>query len=261
MAAWIIRHFPPHEVYVEPFAGSASVLLQKQTARTEVLNDLNGRIVSAFRVLRDPAMSARLKDMLQMTPCSIVEYLAAREVSPDPIEDARRLIILGHQSHGSTGASGKKSGWRRGLRPRGPASANEWASLHEAVMAWADRLRATYLECNPAIAVIAQWDSPQTLHYVDPPYVATTRANGLSAYTHEMTDNDHRDLAETLHKCVGMVVLSGYPCELYDWELYPGWHRVYRSTVADKQKPTTEVLWMNEAAVRGQGQAALDFAR
>lgn len=256
LAPWIICNFPEHAVYVEPYAGAASVLLQKEPSRTEVLNDLNGRLVSAFKVLREPKSADRLKDLLKLTPCSEVEYLADRVKSDDPIEDARRLIIMGHQSHGSTGASGKKSGWRRGLRPHGPASANEWATLNEAVMSWCDRLRSVYLECRPAIDVISQWDSSETLFYVDPPYVAETRSNGLSAYTHEMTDNDHIDLASKLHEVKGMIILSGYDCDLYG-EIYPGWHKISKRTVADQRKKTIEVLWMNDAATQKQKQTSM----
>lgn len=235
IAQWIIDHLPEHRVYVEPFAGAASVLLNKEPSRVEVLNDLNQRIVSAFSVLRNPDQAEKLKDLLRLTPCSEIEYRAARDRAECPVEDARRLIVLGHQGHGSTGASGGKlTGWRRGVRPHGPTSSREWADLWESVLVWADRLRSVYLECGEASAAIQRWDAPDALFYVDPPYVAGTRTTGLRGYAHEMTDDDHRKLAEVLHDVQGMVVLSGYPCPLYDEELYPGWQRVQRRTTADK---------------------------
>ncbi|MEN2983189.1 MAG: DNA adenine methylase [Thermus sp.] len=36
LAPWILRHFPPHEVYTEAFGGSAAVLLRKPEAPLEV---------------------------------------------------------------------------------------------------------------------------------------------------------------------------------------------------------------------------------
>lgn len=249
LARWVISHFPPHRIYVEPFAGAASVLLNKEPSRVEVLNDLNERVVSTFRVLRNPEQATKLQKLLRLSPCSEVEYRAARERSDDPIEDARRLIVLGHQSHGSTGASGGKlSGWRRGVRSHGPTSAREWSELWGCVLAWADRLRGVYLECGDACDVIRRWDGADTLLYVDPPYVVGTRTTGPVGYAHEMTDDDHRRLAEVLRKAQGMVILSGYPSPLYDQDLYAGWHRVERATVTDKARPVTECLWFNDAA-------------
>jgi DNA adenine methylase len=248
VAPWIIDHLPPHKTYVEPFCGAGSVLMRKPKAhsRIEVLNDKNGRLVNAFRVIRDPKQSLHLREMLRMTPYSESEYRAAREQADDPVEDARRLIVLGHQARGSTGASGGKlSGWRRGIRPHGPTTADEWAGRHNHVMAWADRLRSVYLENTESATIIERWDGPDTVFYVDPPYVQETRTQGLGSYAFEMTDDQHRDLAELLNRVQGYVVLSGYASKLYDVELYPGWRRVERPVMADNQKSATEVLWLS----------------
>ncbi len=72
-----------------------------------------------------------------------------------------------------------------------------------------------------------------------------------------MTNEQHRELAELLHIAKGMVVLSGYPCDLYDLELYPGWKRVARKAFADGAKERTEVLWLNDACAAGLEQHGL----
>lgn len=73
------------------------------------------------------------------------------------------------------------------------------------------------------------------------------RRTGTGVYVHELTDDDHRALAEVLHSVRGMVLLSGYHCPLYD-ELYGEWDRVTRTTLADGARERTEVLWFNPAA-------------
>jgi DNA adenine methylase len=86
-------------------------------------------------------------------------------------------------------------------------------------------------------------DGNETVHYVDPPYVAITRNKG-SDYRHEMTDEDHSALAEVLHDLRGAVVLSGYSSQLYD-SLYGDWKRVKRASHADGARDRVEVLYLS----------------
>lgn len=53
LAKRIIQHFPVHRVYLEPFGGGASILLNKEPVEVETYNDLDRRITRLFRVLRD----------------------------------------------------------------------------------------------------------------------------------------------------------------------------------------------------------------
>jgi DNA adenine methylase len=100
--------------------------------------------------------------------------------------------------------------------------------------------------------VILQHDSPLTLHYVDPPYMRITRSphtlRANKGYRHEMGNEDHRALAQVLRSVTGMVILSGYACDLYDRELYADWHRVERQALADGARKRTEVLWVSPNA-------------
>lgn len=250
LAPFIIANMPVHEIYVEPFGGAGSVLLRKIRSRVEVFNDLNGEMVNVFRIIRDPLRSIRLAELLRATPCSYAEFIDSQKPSPDPIEQARRTIVRGHQSHGSTGVTGgKKTGWRRGVRMGGQASSNEWAAIWKHVEWWCDRLRGVFIEQESAIAVIKRWDEPNVLHYIDPPYLAETRSsgNGAQGYAHEMTTADHIALAEILHQVKGKVMISGYPSELYR-DLYLGWRSILKSAQADAGASRTEVLWLNASA-------------
>ena len=76
LAPWIIEHFPPHRVYVEPFGGAASVLLRKPRSYAEVYNDRWSDVVNVFRVLRDPVRAAALKRLIALTPFARDEFAA-----------------------------------------------------------------------------------------------------------------------------------------------------------------------------------------
>jgi len=49
----IMARIPPHDVYVEPFGGFASVLLNKPPSKVEVYNDINKDVVNFLVCLRD----------------------------------------------------------------------------------------------------------------------------------------------------------------------------------------------------------------
>lgn len=111
------------------------------------------------------------------------------------------------------------------------------------------------IECWPALEVLEKYDAPDTLFYVDPPYVQATR-NSRGCYRHEMTDTQHEELAEHLHALQGKVVLSGYACPLYD-RLYSGWLTASMETMGDKAAKRTERLWISPAAVKDFPQRTL----
>jgi len=100
------------------------------------------------------------------------------------------------------------------------------------------------IECKPAIEVIGRHDGPETLFYVDPPYIHSTRNTHGNAYGYEMSNEDHISLAGIFRRLKGKVVLSGYPSELYDG-LYPEWQKAPRSVIADGGAKRTELLWLS----------------
>lgn len=262
LAPWIIRHFPPHRVYVEPFGGAASVLLQKSRAYAEVYNDLDGEIVNLFRVLRAPEQARELERLLRLTPYSRVEFDESYMPSDDPVEQARRTMLRSFAGFSGVGTTGRRTGFRSTTRRSGTVPATDWAALPDVVAHFTARLAGVVIEQGPAVDVIARYDGADTLHYVDPPYpfaTRTTTARWDSVYRHEMSDDDHRALAQVLRSLSGMVVLSGYPCELYDVDLFPDWHRVTRRSHADGARDRTEVLWLNERASSMLRQIHLDF--
>lgn len=252
LAPWIIAHFPPHRVYVEPYGGAASVLLRKPRSYAEVYNDLDGEIVNLFRVLRDPAQARELERLLRLTPFARAEFEQAYLSDGDPIEQARRAIARSFMGFGSDSLF-QVSGFRANSNRSGTTPAHDWAHYPDVLPAMVERLRGVVIENRPASEVIRQHDSTTTLHYVDPPYVAQTRSylrQAKYAYRFEMTDDDHRELASVLREAHGMVVISGYPCDLYDNELYPDWQRVERPAFADGARRRTEVLWLSPGASR-----------
>lgn len=235
LAPWIISHFPEHKVYVEPFGGGGNVLLRKPRAFAEVYNDLDGEIVALFRVLRD--RGAELIRALELTPFARAEFLGAYEPTTDELERSRRAIVRSYMGFGSDGIHSKNvTGFRGKSMRSGTTPADDWRNLPGAIPALIDRMRGVVIEQMDAGAVMARYDQADALHYVDPPYVHSTRTRVHMGrgYRHELRDEDHRSLAEQLHALRGAVVLSGYDCPLYQ-ELFPAptWTRVEKQTLTN----------------------------
>lgn len=243
----IIEHFPPHRVYVEPYGGGGSVLLQKPRCYAEVYNDMGGEIVNLFRVVRDRGQE--LMVALELTPFSREEFAWSYLPSPDPVEQARRTVIRSFMGFGSnwqksTSTGGiMKTGFRACSNRSGTTPAHNWRDYPAKLGDIVERLRGVIIENRPAIQVMQKHDAEKTLHYCDPPYCASTRDAGTD-YTHEMNEDDHREMARALHDLKGMVIVSGYACDLYDKELFAGWKRAEFSALADGARPRREVLWM-----------------
>lgn len=263
MARDILPHLPSHRLYTEVFGGGAGVLLHKPRAYAEVYNDLDGDIVGLFRVLQDASSAARLIELIRLTPFARAEFELAYEPTDDPIERARRLVIrsfmgFGSNAHSSTQRGHQSTGFRSNSNRSGTTPAQDWANLPDAYPAIAERFRGVVIEHRDAIEVLQRHDGDGSLHYVDPPYVHETRSmfkGGKSAYKHEMSLADHKRLLGALRALSGMVVLSGYACELYDTAL-SDWRRIEFKAYADGARERVEVLWINPSAA-----ASLDRER
>lgn len=160
----------------------------------------------------------------------------------------------------SASASGQETGFRANSNRSNTTPAHDWMNYPINIKAFTERLRGVVIENRPASDVISQHDGPNTLHYVDPPYPHGTRSQKSRqspAYRFEMTDGEHRELAACLHDVNGMVVISGYACDLYDKELYPDWARFERDALADGARKRVEVLWLNNAAAKAKAQQSL----
>lgn len=263
LAPWIMGFFPQHRIYVEPFGGAAGVLIQKPRAYSEVYNDLDEDLVNLFRVMQDANQRQRLVESLVMTPYARREFELAWIPTDDLIERARRLVIRAQMGFGSAGATKGTTGFRIDTKREYETAQHVWAQYPSNLAALGMRLTGVLLENHPAIEIIQAHDTPETLFYVDPPYVHETRhrinMGNARGYRHEMADDDHATLINVLRDVRGMVVLSGYPHRLYDesmadWDRYDTTARISGCRGSVKR---TECVWLNPACSRARAMVQL----
>lgn len=253
---WILPLLPLCRHYIEPFGGSAAVLLNRKQSLVEVYNDLDGDVVNFFKILRD--ITDELIRVLKLTPYSREEFEVAcqRQKNLSDLERARRFYIRARQSIAKNPASATKGSWAKSIDTSSCSMADntsKWINGVEDLYDVAERFRPVQIEHRNAIEVIKRHDSVDSFFYCDPPYVLSTR-NSKKCYGNELTDQNHQELAKVLNNVQGKVAISGYDSDLYN-KLYPAidvggkWYKAYapsRKIAASRGKTErTEVLWTN----------------
>ena len=238
--------------YVEPFCGSAGVMVNRIPSRREIANDLDGDVINFFRVLRE--REAELLEKLSLTPYHPGELAACREAlesgTTDSLERARAFYVRQQQ----TLVGRKEAIWKFGyagppVRPGGRTWNNRLEKLH----AVAKRLHGVEWYCGDGVKLIESFDDEDVLIYCDPPYDRKVRKSGLKAYSRDTTDELQERFLAAVSKVSSKVAVSHYPCEMYDTAL-AGWTRHDMPTVIfsrnSKDQPPdrgVEALYCNYA--------------
>lgn len=251
LAPWIIHHLPPHTHYVEVFGGSAAVLLQKLRSKVETYNDAYGEVVHFFRILRE--RPGELVTALELTPYAREEYQQAADVAvdDDDVERARRFFVTAWMSLGAGKSPSRRArDWRyiKHADKAWKSPAETWCALDH-LFSVADRLKGVQIESADALAVLRRYDTPSTLFYLDPPYLASTRKQPVArVYAHEMSDAAHRLLLKRARAVQGYVMISGYANALYrrGLEAY-GWARLDAAPAVHdgRRVHRTESVWLS----------------
>lgn len=255
LAHAIVGQFPAHRHYVEPFAGSLSVLLAKPVSKLETVNDLDGDLMTFWRVLRDrPTELARA---CALTPHAREELRLAQDRADNAMGDlerARRVWVALTQGRS---AQTTRTGWRHYVSPSGTSLGmpGYLDAYVDRMAAAATRLHHVSLECRDALELIDSYGrDPEVLLYLDPPYLADVRGgrNATSSYRYEMRTNaQHAALLDLVVGVRASVALSGYAHPLYEAAL-TGWRRVEFAAFTGNGSSTprgrgarVEVLWTN----------------
>lgn len=196
----ILHYFPEHRRYVEPFGGSAALLLNKPESYIEVYNDANSDVVHFFRTVREHR--EELEDWLRTVPFSrevyedwVEDYFSGYRPEDD-VERAGRWFYLRYTQYGG------KVGGRSGFKASGKRNeARSFRGGIEALDEVVERFAQVTVENADYREVIDRYDGDEAFFYVDPPYVGP----GDILYD---TEFDHGALATTLANVDGRWLCS-----------------------------------------------------
>jgi DNA adenine methylase len=268
LAPWIIEHIPEHEVYIEPFGGSASVLMQKPRSPVEVYNDLNSDCVSFFEAVKKHP--DELQQWVKNTPYSRelfdqwLDEFTSGERQDDLIERAGRFWFLSaasfsgkmHQGRGTFAVNTHYLNNDSSYKP------TKWQRKGGNVEHIRDRFHTVQVECLDYEELIQKYDSAESFFYFDPPYVDV----GEDYYQTPDGGFDHDHFVSCLHDIAGDWLVSydqNIPSGLSDYRTVS---RKKVTAMSAKQPEKVETLTMNydidgEAVMSDLGQQGLsEFA-
>lgn len=247
LADMIITIMPPHEHYIEPFAGSLAVLIRKPyNGISEVVNDLDRYLTDFWITLSNTHLFADFVRIIDATPFSSYEFEAARDYKKSDyiVRRAVQFFIrnrMSRQGEGREFTSLTSARIRRGMN----AEVSAWLTAVDGLAEIHARLRQVLILNMPALDVINKYDGPKTLFYCDPPYL------DCDLYEHGMSEEDHIELLESLSRIQGHFILSGYNSPLYEiYRQQYKWHVIDIEVPNSMQKDSTkskkiERLWTN----------------
>ena len=197
LAKQIISVFPKHTTYVEAFAGGAQVFFHKPPSEVEVLNDLDGEICNFFRVCQwhHDELLRHLRYCLASR--KLYEITAASD--PAILTDVQRAARFFYLQKNSFGGLVVKQSYHFTV---GSTPNYNPERLPEVLENTYKRLQHVQIESLPYEKILTQYDRPETLFYLDPPYW------GRKLYRFNFEPEDFRVLAERLTQIKGRFVLS-----------------------------------------------------
>jgi DNA adenine methylase len=197
LAKQIIEMLPAHKTYVEVFSGGAQVLFHKEPSEVEVLNDLDGEIVNFFRVCQQhPEELIRYLKHMLVSRTWFELLKVTNPASLTDIQRAARHLYLLKNCYGSMVV--KQNYHLHVVQPPG----FNLDTLPESIAETHKRLARVQIECLPYEKVLKHFDRPETLFYLDPPYL------GRSLYRYNLSADDFKKMAERLASLKGTFILS-----------------------------------------------------
>lgn len=238
---YLLPLIPQHKMYCEPFFGGGALFFAKPKSEVEVINDINGEIVNFFKVIKTKFAELQIEIKGTLHSRELYKNALVVYAHPDLFTDVKRawaLWVLTNQGFagmiGSWGF-GKDDAKEAALANKRDAFSKEYES----------RLAKVQIENNNAIKVINRCDDKDSFIYADPPYIGSDQGH-YKGYS----ENDYKELLDTLSKVKGKFLLSSYPSKIlstyikkHKWKV----QKVTKSVAVTKNtdKVKTEMIVMN----------------
>jgi len=197
LANEIIKHFPKHICYCEPFCGAAWVFFRKEPSKTEILNDKDEELVNFFRILQNHLEEFLKQFKYFIISRKIFDILKRQDVFT--LTDIQRAVKYFYLLKTSFGA--KAIDQTFGYKTSGKPALNLLA-LEETLLEIHWRMAKVFIENLDYQICIKKYDRKHTLFYLDPPYY------NIGGYKYNLNKDDFLEMSDILANIKGKFILS-----------------------------------------------------
>lgn len=242
LAKDIVALMPPHRRYIEVFGGGLSVLYAKpkltgsgSNKYSEIINDINGDLINLHTIIKTRPQSFR--NMLNHFPCSREIFYKIKDGKIKPRNNLEKAVLYYYLLVFSFASKGDNFAMCKSRPPK---------NIYRDYSIWSERLKGVCIENMDFARLIKEYDSVDSLFYLDPPYVGTENYYKIEG---KFELDQHKQLAEILRNIQGKCIVSYNDCTLVR-ELYKDFRilqtkEVRYSMNIQARKLTKEVLIMN----------------
>lgn len=240
MLKYIIPLIPKHKLYTEAFCGGAAVLFAKEKSEGEVINDINMELTNFYWVAKTnyDALKAEIEKTLHGR--DMHDLAAFIYTHPSFFSYAQRAWTVWMLC--KTSFASKLNG-PFGYDLKGSMTKRMRNGKDYFTSEICDRLDNVTIENRDAIKVISTYDTPDTFHFIDPPYIGSNCGH----YTGTFGEYQMNELLTLLESLKGKFMLTMYPYDpINDFAIKNGWviHKVERTLSASKTTRKKHEEWM-----------------
>lgn len=195
----IIPKIPEHTCYCEVFAGAAWLLFKKEESQVEIINDINGDLVTLYRVIKN-----HLEEFIRYLKWILVardEFARFKAENPETLTDIQRAVRFYYLLRTSYGARIVNQTFN--VSPTAPSRLN-LLRMEEDLSEAHLRLSRVYIENMHYQKLIERFDRPETFFYIDPPYYGCENDYGAGIFDRE----DFARLRDVLSGIRGRFIMS-----------------------------------------------------
>ena len=250
------------KTYTECFVGGGAVFFALQEAfpnRRYVINDWNSNITNFYEVAKTPELHSKLMELTERRGIYAQSHFARageiiRGAEADRVE--RAWAVFFQLTCGFAGMMDASTVRTVGISKGGESGDQCTRRLQNKIKrlnCTTAALRNAYILNHDAVDVARRFDTPDAIHFFDPPYIATRMGHYVG-----YTEDDFANLLAFCAKCEGRFILSHYDnnealtaaiaengWRVQKLERMVCFHRSNGDKTPDEQRARTELLVYN----------------